>query len=92
MLNKPFNGHAETPYIIGVGSIVLGILWAISLVAKHEEYAPYIKVLIFIVSPLAGLVLLAAILAFVMVVAFIGEWVDKQIAKWRGLGKKLRLN
>jgi uncharacterized membrane protein (DUF485 family) len=80
---KRFKGHAETPYIVGLGSIVFGLVWATILVAKHDEFALYFKILVFILSPLVGLLFVITFIAFILAAGFIGEWMDKQIAKLR---------
>lgn len=80
---KRFKGHAETPFIVGFLSLVSGLVWATILVAKHEEYALYLKVLIFLSSPFVGLFFFIVCVAVIFALGSAGAWADRQIAKRR---------
>lgn len=80
-------GHAETPFIVGFGSLLFGLPWATILCANHQEFAPWMRIAVFVVSPLVGFLFLMAVFASVyasiLCYNFIGEWLGNRIERWR---------
>jgi low temperature requirement protein LtrA len=81
MANARRAGHAETPIILGIISVLAGLLWATIYVAKHEALALIFKVLAFVLSPLVGLFFVAIFVTLFLLVGLIGFWLDEFIAK-----------
>ena len=73
------SAHTETPYIVGICSVALGLLWATIYVARHEELALAIQILLFVVSPLVGLLGFIVAVSLILLMGFIGDWLDQKL-------------
>jgi len=76
-------GHAETPFIIGFGSLLFGLVWATILCARHEELALWRKIAVFAISPVVGLFVVLVMVAFILCAGLVGDWLESEVANHR---------
>jgi hypothetical protein len=72
-------GHGDTPILVGLGSLVFGLLWAATYCHKHSEFTLWHKVGMFVLSPLVGFAELALLLTIVVILGSGGDWVGNRI-------------
>lgn len=76
-------GHAETPFVVGFGSLVFGLLWAGIYCSKHGEFTLWHKVGVFVLSPVVGFAGLVAFLTPIFILGLCGDWLKNKISRHR---------